>query len=233
MNSMGNKRIIIIICLILPAVNIDNCQTFIQPNYALKSHETMSIRKVEITGERTIVSFSVENRIAGGNFCADRNIYIIDPSGVKYKVLKAVGIPVCPESYAFKSIGEVLNFTLEFPPVSRDIKWVDIVEDCMSNCFRFYGVTLDNNLNKKLDEAFSLSERVKPAESVALFRMILIETDSMNLGIEGLLYTNIITFSLEDNDKPGAMAWYKRLGESHAPRVSEYLKFMNDKGIKY
>jgi len=44
---------------------------------------------------------------------------------------------------------------------------------------------------------------------------------------------NIITLSLEDNDKPGAMAWYKRLGESHAPRVNEYLNFLNDKGIVY
>jgi hypothetical protein len=230
---MVAKRFILTGCMILIAVNVANCQSFIQPNYALKSHETMSITKVEITGERTIVSLSVENRITGGSFCADRTIYIIDPSGVKYKVVKAVGIPVCPESYTFKNIGEVLNFTLEFPPVKRDTKWVDIVEDCTSNCFRFYGVTLDNELNKKLDEAFALSEKVKPAESVELFRKILEETDNQNLGIEGFLYINIITFSLDDNDKPGAMAWYKRLGGSHAPRVSEYLKFLNDNGIQY
>jgi hypothetical protein len=230
---MGEKRMITVVCLLFLGLNIANSQTYIQPNYALKSHETMSIRKIEISSERTIVYLSVENRITGGKFCADRNIYIIDPSGVKYKLVKATGIPVCPESYTFNSIGEVLSFTLEFPPVKRDSKWVDIVEDCTSNCFRFYGVTLDNALNKKLDEAFALSEKVKPAESVELFRKILEETDNQNLGIEGFLYINIITFSLEDNDKPGAMAWYKRLGESHAPRVSEYLKFLNDNGIQF
>lgn len=230
---MGTKRIIIVICLILISVNIATCQPFVQPNYALKSHETMSVNRVDLTPERTVVSLSVENRITGGNFCADRNIYIIDPSGVKYKVVKAVGIPVCPQSYAFKNIGEVLNFTLEFPPIKPDSKWVDIVEDCTNNCFRFYGVTLDNDLNKKLDVAFSLLPKSLPSESVALFRQILEETDNQNLGIEGLLYISIITSSIENNDKPGAMAWYKRLGESHAPRVNEYLKFLNDKGIKY
>jgi len=227
-------RIIISVVSVLFAgtINIFS-QSYIQPNYALKSHETMSVNKVEITSEKTTVYFSVENRISGGNFCADRNIFIIDPSGIKYKLLKATGIPVCPGSYTFKSIGEVLNFSLEFPPVKRGTKWVDIIEDCTSNCFRFYGITLDNDLNKKLDEAFSLSGKIKPAESVALFRKILEEIDNQNQGIEGLLYISIITSSLEDNDKPGAMAWYKRLGESHAPRVSEYLKFLNDKGIKY
>jgi hypothetical protein len=230
---MVPKRVIVCVCFILLGLNVVNCQAYIQPNYALKSHETMSVDKVEITSERTVVSLSVENRITGGNFCADRNIYIIDPAGVKYRLIKATGIPVCPSSYTFKSIGEVLNFTLEFPPIKGDLKWIDIVEDCLSNCFRFYGVTLDNELNKKLDEIFALSEKVKPAESVALFRKILEEIDNQNQGIEGLLYINIITSSLEDNDKPGAMAWYKRLGESHAPRVSECLKVLNDKGIVY
>jgi hypothetical protein len=229
-----NVRLIVTVLLVfVSGVLILFSQTFMQPNYALKSHETMSIRKVEITGESTIVSLSVENRITGGNFCADRNIYIIDPSGVKYKVVKAVGIPVCPDSYAFKSIGEVLNFTLEFPPVSRDIKWVDIIEDCTSNCFRFYGVTLDNELNKKLDEVFTLSAKGKPAENMILFSRILDDIGSQNLGIEGLLYINIISAAVEDSDNVNAKVWYKRLAASKAPRVEEYLKFLNDKGVKY
>jgi hypothetical protein len=223
----------VIACLLTACTAILPAQIFNQPNFALKSHETMSVNKVELTPERTVVTLSVENRITGGNFCADRNIYIIDAAGIKFKLIKAAGIPVCPSSYSFKNIGEVLNFTLEFPPISRDSKWIDILEDCTSNCFRFYGVTLDNDLNKKLDAAFSQLPKSLPSESVALFRQILEETDNQNLGIEGLLYITIITSSIEDNDKPGAMAWYKRLGESHAPRVNEYLKFLNDKGIKY
>jgi len=208
-------------------------QVYIQPNYALKSHETMSISKVEITAEKTIVSLSVENRITGGNFCADRNIYLIDPSGIKYKVVKAIGIPVCPASYTFINIGEVLNFTLEFPPVKSGTKWVDIIEDCTSNCFRFYGVTLDNELNARLDEVFTLTTKGKPAENMILFSKILDDIGSQNLGIEGLLYINIISAAVEDSDNVNAMVWYKRLAASKAPRAEEYLKYLNDRGIKY
>lgn len=233
MKIMEGRKIIILVCLTLLCDFTLFSQTYNQPNYALKSHETMLINKVVITADKTVISLSVENRITGGSFCADKNIFIITPDGVKHKLIKVSGIPVCPDNYSFKSIGEVLQFTLEFPPVKSDTKWIDIIEDCNSNCFRFYGVTLDTELNKKLDEAFLMPATIKPAESIVLFRKILDEIDNQNLGIEGLLYINIITASIDDNDKPGAMAWYKRLAESHAPRANEYLKFLNDKGIKY
>ena len=230
---MEAKRVIILVYFVLAVWNIANCQTYFQPNYGLKSHETMTIKKVELTRENTIVSISVENRITGGNFCADRNIYLIDPSGEKHKLVRAAGIPVCPASYTFKKIGEVLNFTLEFPPLKSGTKWVDIIEDCTSNCFRFYGVTLDIELNIKLDGVFALSENGKPAENMILFSKILDEIGSQNLGIEGLLYISIINAAVEDADNVNAMVWYKRLAASKAPRVEEYLKFLNDKGIKY
>jgi hypothetical protein len=230
---MGAKRVIILVYLVLTGWNTAKCQAFIQPNYALKSHETMSVNKFEMTGEKTIVSVSVENRITGGNFCADRNIYIIDPTGEMYKLVKATGIPICPASYTFKNIGEVLNFTLEFPMLKPGTKWVDIIEECTSNCFWFYGVTLDNELNLKLDEAFSKASGGKPAENMILFSKILDDIGSQNLGIEGLLYLNIINAAVEDSDNVNAMVWYKRLASSKAPRVEEYLKFLNNKGIKY
>ena len=168
-----------------------------------------------------------------GTFCADRNIFLTDPAGGKFKLKKAAGIPVCPDSYKFKSIGEKLQFTLEFPPLKTGTKWIDIIEDCTSNCFRFYGVTLDNELNLTLDDAFSLAAKGIPAENMILFSKILDDIGSENLGIEGLLYINIINAAVEDSDNVNAMVWYKRLAASKAPRVEEYLKFLNDRGIKY
>jgi hypothetical protein len=208
-------------------------QTFTAPNYGLKSHETLEIKMIKTTPEKTIVSLSIENRIIGGQFCADRNIYIIDPSGEKIRLRKAVGIPVCPDNYKFKEIGEKLQFTLEFPPVKSGTKWIDIIEDCTSNCFWFYGVTLDNDLNKKLDEAFSEASKMKPAENILLFKNILDSIDNQNLGIEGLLYINIINAAAEETDNVIAADWYKRLVSSKAPRVNQYIKYLNDKGIKF
>jgi hypothetical protein len=227
------RTLLVFLFFVISVINLFS-QIYNQPNAALKSHETLVISKVEIQPGATIVYLSVENkRIEGGNFCADKNIYIIYPDGSRLKLTKAKNIPVCPDAYNFKSVGEKLQFTLEFPSLKPGIKWFDLIEDCSSNCFWFYGITLDNELNKNLDEAFSLASKGQPADNINLFKNILDTIDSLDLGIEGLLYINLINSSVENADKVGAEVWYKRLVASHAPRLNEYLKYLNDRGIKY
>ena len=209
-------------------------QEFTAPNYALKSHETLGISKVDIGSKATMIYFNIENRRnEGGSFCADKNIYILYPDGSRLNLIKAHNIPVCPDTYNFKTYGEKLLFTLEFPPLKPGTKWIDIIEDCSSNCFWFYGVTLDNELNTRLDEAFNLASKGKPAENAVLFKNILDSVDNQNPGIEGLLYINIINAAVEDADNVNASVWYKRLASSKAPRAKEYIKYLNDRGIKY
>lgn len=208
-------------------------QTLNQPNIGLKSHETLELRKIEITPEKTVVFFMIENRREDGNFCADKNIFIIYPDGSRSKLVNANGIPQCPETYKFRSVGEKLWFTLTFPPLKLATEWIDIVEECASNCFHFYGITLNNDLNKRLDEAFILSSTGDPGKTISLFRNILEAVDKANLGIEGSLYINIINAAVEAGDKVEAAVWYKRLLSSHAPRLNEYVKFLNNRGIKY
>jgi hypothetical protein len=209
-------------------------QTYIKPNISLRSHETLEISKIVISSEATLVSFNVENRrIAGGSFCADKKIYLVYPDGSRLNLTKAHDIPVCPETFNFKSVGEKLFFTLEFPPLKSGTKWIDIIEDCSSSCFWFYGVTLDEELNKRLDTAFNLASKGKPAENMTLFKNILDDVDIQNPGIKGLLYINIINAAVEDADVVNATVWYKRLAVSHAPRVDQYIKYLNDRGIKY
>jgi len=228
---MKRLAIIFFIVQLYPAVS--QSQTFYKPNYALKSHETLEISKVEITAAQTVINLMIENRIEGGKFCADKNIYLIDSEGEKLNLLESAGIPVCPDSYNFKSVGEKLNFMLTFPPLKEGTKWIDVIENCSSNCFWFYGVTLDNDLNIKLDEVFSLAEEGEPANNILLFKTILDSIDKQDLGIEGLLYINIINAAFENADKINAIVWYRRLASSHAPRKDQYIKYLNDKGIKY
>lgn len=230
---MRIKRTLFIVIYLTTYIISGYSQTVENPNSALKSHETLLISKVDILPEKTIVYFVIENRIENGNFCADRNIYIIDQEGKKYQLRKTSGIPVCPDTYKFRSIGEVVRFTLEFPPLSPATKWIDIIENCSDNCFWFYGVTLDNELNIRINEAFSKASAITPAENIFLFKNILDDIDSQNLGIEGLLYLNIINAARENADNVNGMVWYKRLAASKAPRVGEYLKYLNDRGIRY
>lgn len=208
-------------------------QSFILPNYGLKSPETLEISKIETTPESTSFYLSIENRIQEGSFCADKNIFIIYPDGTKSKLMSSSGIPVCPDSYKFKIIGEKLDFILEFPPVKAGTGWIDLVEECNDNCFSFYGVTLDDVLNKKLDDVFSKASYGKPSDNIVLFKSLLDSISGQDLGIEGLLYVNIINAAMEEADNVNAIVWYRRLTSSNAPKLSRYLKYLNDKGIKY
>jgi hypothetical protein len=208
-------------------------QVIIQPNYGIKSHETLEIKKIETTSEATSFYMSIQNRIQGGSFCADKNIFIIYPDRSKSKLVSSGGIPVCPDIYKFRAPGEKLDFVLVFPPLKAGTGWIDLVEECSENCFSFYGVTLDSMLNKSLDDIFYKASIGKPADNIVLFKLILDSISGQNLGIEGSLYINIIEAAREDADNVNARVWYKRLTSSNAPRLQYYIKYLNNRGIKY
>jgi len=137
------KSYLLLFCLSIFGIAKLNSQTIEKPNYGLKSHETLEINKVVTGPSGTTVYLSVVNKIDGGYFCADKNIYIMYPDGSKSKVVSSKGIPVCPASYKFKSIGEKLSFELTFAAIKQNTKWIDLVEDCNENCFSFYGICLN------------------------------------------------------------------------------------------
>ena len=224
-----------LITAILPVlfVGMLNSQTIINPNYSLKSHETLRIIKIELKPEAAIFYMSIENRIENGTFCADRNISLIYPDGKKSKLISASDIPVCPDSHVFKSPGEKLDFVLTFPPVARGIEWVDLVEECNENCFSFYGVALEADLNERIDNAFRLAENDETSKALASFIALADELRADNHGILGLLYINIIKLAAADGDYKKAGEWYRKFKSSDAPRVEEYIKHLNEQGIRY
>jgi len=208
-------------------------QSFILPNYGMKSHETLEISKVESSSRGTSFFMSIENRIQGGSFCADKNIYMIYPDGTRSKLVSADNIPVCPDSYKFKAPGEKLDFVLLFPLLKEGTAWVDLIEECSENCFSFCGVTLDNELNRKINECFVLAENEEASKAIISLIDLVGSTDSKNYGIEGLLYLTIVMLADEAGTKTVAGEWYRKMKSSGAPRVNEYLKYLNEKGVKY
>lgn len=210
-----------------------NSQTVINPNYSLKSHETLNIVKIELKPEATIFYMSIENRIEGGSFCADKNIFIVSGDGKKIKIGSVSGIPVCPESYKFKTPGEKLDFVLVFPALRKDVEWIDLIEECSDNCFSFYGINLDINLNKRIDDAFLLAENDELMKAMVSFISIAEDIDKENNGIEAMVYINIIRLAIETGDDQRAREWYKKFRLSEAPRLADHIKYLNDQGIKY
>jgi hypothetical protein len=199
----------------------------------LKSHETLVINRIDIASESTTFHLTIGNRIEGGTFCADRNIFIIHPDGTRTKLISSEGIPVCPESHKFTSIGEKVDFTLTFPPLKLNTDWIDLIEDCRDNCFYFYGITLDSDLNNRINELFRFAENGESLKALDGFTELLRETDSRNNGIEGLLYVNIIKLAGESGKPEQAAEFYKRFRSSGAPGLKHYLQYLDDQGIKY
>jgi hypothetical protein len=208
-------------------------QNISYPNFALKSHETLHISKIEITTTNTIIYLNVENKIAGGSFCADKNIFITYPDGTRSRLISSKGIPVCPSSYKFKTIGEKLNFELTFPPLKPGTKWMDLVEDCTDNCFSFYGVCLNTSLNVKIDEASVLAENGESSKALAEFTKIADSGAGKDSGLEGLIYMNIVKLSKETGNVSEAAKWYNKLKSSDIPRTGLYIKHLNSLGIIY
>lgn len=227
-------RISLIASLILIlGTHIISAQSVILPNYGLRSHETMEIRKVDMGPEGTIFYMSIVNRIKGGSFCADKNIVLVYPDGTSEKLIRAEGIPTCPDQFRFRYDGERLDFMLRFPPIRQGTQWVDLIEMCNDNCFSMYGVTLNNTLNDRINGIFARIGKEKPAVIIPEIVRLIDETDQQNNGAEGLLYLTVIKLYREAGDNEKASEWYGRFMKSGAPSMQKYIQNLNAQGIKY
>jgi hypothetical protein len=227
------KKIVLLSLLILTYLGgIINSQTVTAPNSALKSHETLDITKIVLTAERTEIYLTVENRITGGTFCADKNIIIAYPDGSRLQMISSNGIPVCPDAYKFRNIGERLDFVLAFPPLKQGTVSFDLLEDCQDNCFSFYSVVIDPALNEKINGAFVLAEKHEPAQALAGFSRIESDYGGRDAGVEGLLLLNMIKLAAASGNKTKAQELYHRLELAVVPWKALYLKHLNSQGIK-
>lgn len=227
------KNVFLLTLLFFLFTGFMQSQTIFKPNFSLKSHETLEIEKIELNTRSAVIYLTIENRIENGSFCADKNLFIVYPDGNRSKMTSSKGIPECPDTHKFKTIGERLEFTLTFPPLKPGTEWIDLIEDCSENCFSFYGITLDQNLNNRIEEAFSKNAVSDPVSAMNDFIRIIEDTDKKNLGSEALIYMNIINLALKAGNSGKAAEWYNRFKLSGAPRVSEYIKFLNNQGIKF
>lgn len=219
--------------LLLLAGQLLNGQTVNKPNYAMKSHETLEVLSIEADSKATVFHMSIENRIPGGTFCADRNIWIVFSPEKRSRLVLAEGIPVCPDVHNFTLPGESLEFTLTFPPLPAGTISVDLVEECSENCFSFYGIVVDNDLNSSIDKAFESAEDGNTEDALKQFIEIAEAPGRSSDNTPGLLYINIIRLAAERGYQATAERWYKKLKSEGGKDMGRYIDFLNAGGIRY
>ena len=187
-------------------------QTIKTPNFAIASHP-MIVEQINITSTHVVFELSVENKSAIGNFCADKNIFIRDLfENKKIKLLYSEGIPICPEVYNFKSIGEKLKFKLYFPKPDHDLKYLDLIEDCNEACFSIHGIILDLKMNQMIEDAFTQFENADYEATESTLKKIIGDYSDYPYGF---LHLNLIQVLIVQGKKEEAKKYHQRIQQSN------------------
>jgi hypothetical protein len=88
-------------------------------------------------------------------------------------------------------------------------------------------------LNNRLDVAYALSDKGEEMAAYCLFEEIINATDSLNLGIEGSVYTALILTDHKMGRADKAKAWYDRMMTSDTPDLRLYLETLRRQGVNY
>ena len=133
----------------------------------------LTIRKIVISEEKTEIFLKVENRITGGNFCADKNICLVYPDGTRILLVSSNGIPVCPDTYKFRSPGEQLDFVLTFPPLlKRRQDLLILLKIVRRTVFHSTGLSLTTVLIRRSMMLLPLQRMNEPAKALVSFTKI-------------------------------------------------------------
>lgn len=212
------KKTVLFTILILTLGLQSFSQAILNPNFILKSHETLDVMKMTRNADGISLQMLIKNaRDEGGSFCVNKNTSII-ANGLSYKIESFENIPECPEVHEFEFTGDNLIFYLNFPPIPPGIKTIDIVENCNENCFSIKGLIIDSKLNDEMNYAFDYYESGMLTEALSAYKDLLKKYAGKEPAVEGLFYFYIITILSDIGNEKEADKW---LEEFRTKRLSE------------
>jgi hypothetical protein len=221
----GLKTLLILLCLQFLFQFNTNSQIYEHPNFSFSSHETLELERVEVDANQTRVYFSILNRKLGGTFCMDTSTYIKNSLGSEeYKLLESIGVPDCPDVHKFSIVGKKLSFILVFPPISKEIRYIDIIENCQVACLSVRYVLLDTIINKRINEALSLYESRKLKESLAAFENLLLSSNDNVSPVFGTIYLYMMSINYELGQSKEIRRLYDDLEQSSIINKEEILE---------
>lgn len=207
-------------------------QVFEKPSFSLTSHPTLEIASIEKWEDQTVLNIRVKNQRLSGSFCFDMKSYIVNSLGTEeWKLTAMDGIPACPDQHRFKSIGEVLDFSLVFPAIPDEVKYIDLREGCEDACVSVKYILLDEEMNKRINEGFNLYEIGRLSASLQVFEDIM-ETGYDNYSpVFGTLYLYMMSIHYELGQSKEIKRIFNELKESSIIGRDEFIETARDTGL--
>jgi hypothetical protein len=219
------RALLIFLCLQLLLIFHGHTQVYQHPNFSFSSHETLELQSIEVDDSLTRVYMSILNRKLGGSFCMDTNTYIRNSLGTEeYKLIESMGVPDCPEVHKFSIVGKKLNFILVFPAISKDLKYINIIEECPEACISIRYILLDNEINNRINQAFDLYEKRKMEESLKIFKDLMLSYNDNVSPVFGTIYLYMISINYELGDSKEIHRLYDELQQSSIINKEEILE---------
>ncbi len=183
-------------------------QTVSMPNFAVATHPFL-VNRISFLKNAFVIELTIENQSPSGYFCASKHIYLQDVrSRKKVNMARSEGIPVCPDVYRFKWVGEKLTFKLFFPRLDTNVRYVDVIEKCKEHCFSIFGLILDRQMNTEINQGYDAFDHADFQRAFESFKKAVDENPSYPYGF---LYANIIKALMAMDKTAEAKTWYEKL----------------------
>jgi hypothetical protein len=207
-------------------------QVFDKPSFSLTSHPTLEIISIEKWEDQTVVNIRVKNQRISGSFCIDKESFLLNSLGTEeWKLTFMDGIPACPDQHRFKSIGEVLDFSLVFPAIPDEVKYIDLLEGCEDACLSVKYILLDEEMNKRINEGFNLYEIGRLTASLQVFEDIM-EAEYDNYSpVFGTLYLYMMSINYELGESKEVRRIFNEMKESSIIGRDEFIETARDTGL--
>ena len=220
-----SKTLLILFFLQLSVLFNVKSQVYQRPNFSFSTHETLDLESIEIDDNQTRIYLSILNRKLGASFCVDTSTYIRNSLGKEeYRLIESMGVPDCPDVHKFSIVGKKLSFILVFPPISKEIKYIDIIENCQDACFSIRYVLLDNEINEMINQGLSLYESRKMTESLKVFEDLMLSRNDNLSPVFGTIYLYMMSINYELGQSKEIRRLYDELKQSSIINKEEILE---------
>ena len=207
-------------------------QIFEKPSFSLTSHPTLEILSIEKWEDQTVINIRVKNQRLSGSFCMDKETFLLNSLGTEeWQLTSMEGIPACPDQHRFKSIGEILDFSLVFPAIPDEVSYINLVERCEDACVSVKYILLDEDLNVRINEGFDLYGIGRLSASLQVFEEIMESSYDDYSPVFGTLYLYMMSIQYELGRSKEVKRIFNELKESSIVGREEFIETARDTGL--